>query len=221
MTDVFVLSCEPRSNENLVFFNQLCGDLLVRRHTGWHLRPLGVCYILCVCVRGTAESSASHLQTQIPVSSDSGKQNTDKPPDKWIIFSFCSLVPLLFFLLYAFCVLSCGWFSLPLCVGVRTLQAGLLVCDNLWLEDLAKCEKANWIYGSGPSDDSRWRTFCCMLNGLSAPPWREQPYLCVRVGLRQPLQVFVHLLPRLCVYFRLCLPRLSPAVNLFNSQSKE
>lgn len=56
VTDVFVLSCEPRSNENLVFFNQLCGDLLVRRHCDWHFSwVLLVCVTFCVCVRNSWE----------------------------------------------------------------------------------------------------------------------------------------------------------------------
>lgn len=185
---------------------ELCGSIFRGRgplHLSQHR-------CVCACVRRcrTAESLASDLKPGL-ASHQTRLRRAERPHTTWQMTHFLFLLPdpsLLF-----------------------SFYPSVSVCDNLWLEGLAKCGEGNWIYGSDPSDDGRWRTFRCM----SAPHWMAALSLflslslhvrvCVieREHLWQPLQVFVCLLTRACVYFRHCLLWLSPAVNLSNSQSEQ
>lgn len=165
---------------NAAFWIELCWELSI------YISFPGFCLKLTLWMSTSRSSQDVHLCAENMSSSwecffnpkarshflsHTGKQNADKPPDKWVIFSFCSLI-----LRYFFFPNASSPDGVPLLVCVC-----LCVCDrdNLWLEGLATCEKSNWIYGWGPSCDGRWRTFCCMLNGLSPPPWRFVLSVCV------------------------------------------
>ncbi len=139
-----------------------------------------------LCVWGkcrTAEIAASHLKPRSS-SHQTRLRRAERltPPDKWLIFSFCSLISHCFFPC-TFCFFYCLWVSVD--VWVCVCRCACVA------EGFAKCGKGNWIYGPDPSGDGRWRTFCCMLNGLSVPPWRTALSLsvCVCVCELQPLQV--------------------------------